>query len=78
MLKRLLFTLLWTGLFAVASLALLLCGFIIAGIYFNPIEDSASITFSQLWKFTPLIGAAVGFTLGLLGRLPGTHEQRTR
>ena len=69
MLKKTLFTLAWTALFFFGALALLLGGFFIAGLY----SDQPSITFSQLWRFTPWIGAAIGFVLGLRGRLPGTY-----
>lgn len=71
MLKRLLFTLLWTVLFYLGSLTLLLGGFFAEGLY----STATSITFSRLWAFTPYGGAAVGFLLGLLGRLPGTRER---
>ncbi len=70
MIRKLLFTLVWTAVFFLGFLALFLGGFCIAGLY----SDSSFIEFSKLWQFTPLVGAVVGFLLGLLGKLPGTRH----
>jgi hypothetical protein len=78
MLKRPLSVLLWTAAFFVGSLVLLFAGFFFLGLYHSRAEDPSSITFSQFWQFTPLLGAAIGFVLGALGKLPGTRSQRAR
>jgi hypothetical protein len=78
MLKRFILSLLWAAAFFVASLILLLSGFFVLGLYSSMTGGPSGITFSQLWKFTPLLGAFVGFALGLLGRLPGTSAHRAR
>ncbi len=78
MLKRIILSLLWAAAFFLGAVALLLGGFFTLGLYSHLTDGPASITFSQLWKFTPLIGALLGLALGLLGRLPGTSAHCTR
>ena len=79
MIRKIIFTLVWTAVFSFGSAMIL--GFF-SGIFFfimasNGHERQEDGTFVKAialsWLFVPMILGPVGLVLGIMGTLPGTH-----